>query len=387
MKKISILIAIAASLALTGCGANANGEYNPLDYIELGEYKGLSVIRPVHEVTQEEIDDEINLLLSSKAEVEEIKEGTVANGDTVNIDYEGKKDGVAFAGGTAQGYDLTIGSHAFIDGFEDGLVGVKVGDTVDLNLTFPEQYQSEELAGQDVVFTVTVNSIKRTNLPELTNDFIKEISEGEYSTIEEYTESLKDQIVSEYTEYLDSQMYEDLWNKVLDSTTVKKDFPQEVLQDKISKMVLNAQQYAKTYNMEFEDFIQQYMGLTKEEFNKKASDYASTAAKESMVLKAIADAEGINLTEEEINEAIDKYVAMYAYNTAEEFIEDNDMDQFKEYILTSKVQKFLADNAVITEGSEEEAEAQRQSADNEVSEDSATEGESGGLSEYLKNNK
>ena len=391
MKKLGLIIALTASVALTGCAAGGNGgEYNPLDYVELGEYKGLEVIRPTHEVTQEEIDDEMNLLLSSKAEVEEVTEGSVVEGDTVNIDYEGKKDGVAFDGGTAKGYDLTIGSHAFIDGFEDGLVGVNVGDTVDLNLTFPEQYQAADLAGQDVVFTVKVNSIKRTHLPELTDDFIKEVSEGEFSTIADYTESLKEQIKSEYTEYLDTQMYEDLWNKVLANTTVKKDFPQDVLQDKISKMVLNAQQYAKTYNMEFEDFIQQYMGLTKEQFNQKASDYASTAAKESMVLKAIADAEGIVLSEEEVNEAVDKYVEMYAYNSAEEFIEDNDMDQFREYILTSKVQQFLADNAVITEGTEEEAQAQRAANEEETQESSdsdTSQDEKGGLSEYLKNNK
>ena len=137
-------------------------------YIKVGEYKGLDVQEDVQEVTDSDIDIQIQTNLSQNLVEVEDENAEVKNGDVVNIDYEGKKDGVAFDGGTAEGFDLTIGSGSFIDGFEDGLIGAKKGETRDLNLTFPENYQAEELAGQDVVFTVKINAIKTT--PELTEE-------------------------------------------------------------------------------------------------------------------------------------------------------------------------------------------------------------------------
>ena len=136
-------------------------DYNALDYVTLGEYKGLTVQDQPVEVTEEQIDSEVEYYIQLADALESVTEGTVEEGDTANIDYEGKLNGEAFDGGTAKGYDLIIGSDSFIDGFEDGLIGVAVGETVDLPLTFPENYGNEELAGQDVVFTVTVNVCRK----------------------------------------------------------------------------------------------------------------------------------------------------------------------------------------------------------------------------------
>ena len=149
-------------------------DYKALDYVELGEYKGLTVEVSPTTVTDEEVIKQIRANAGSDI-LEEVTEGTVEEGDTANIDYEGKLDGEAFDGGTAKDTDLEIGSGTFIPGFEDGLIGVKIGDTVDLPLTFPENY-TEELAGKDVVFTVTVNSVKR--MPELTDDLVNQITDG-----------------------------------------------------------------------------------------------------------------------------------------------------------------------------------------------------------------
>ena len=141
-------------------------------YIKLGKYKGLELQEDVQDVTDADVDTQIEMNLAQNPVEVEDENAEVKDGDVVNIDYEGKKDGVAFDGGSAEGFDLTIGSGSFIDGFEDGLIGAKKGETRNLNLTFPENYQEEDLAGQDVVFTVKINAIKTT--PELTEEWVKE---------------------------------------------------------------------------------------------------------------------------------------------------------------------------------------------------------------------
>lgn len=348
MKKCICLLMALMLAILTGCTAEDVSSLDPEKYIQLGEYKGLTAERINHEVTREEIDEEINLLLQSAAEFKDVVDRAVREGDTVNIDYEGKLDGVTFDGGTAQGYDLEIGSDSFIDGFEDGLIGVNLGDTVDLNLTFPTEYHSAELAGKDVVFTVTVNGIKEKELPEFTDDLINELSGGQYTKTADYIEALKQQIALEYTEKADLEMYNTLWQTAVDNATLLKDLPSDYVQGKVSTTLLNAQKMAKEYGMSQDDFIKQYMGLSADEFTAQAAEFGERAAKESLVLLAIAKKEGLELTEEEIEKGVQEYVELYGYSSVEDFKKDNDMEQFKEYILKSKVQDFLADNAVIT---------------------------------------
>lgn len=167
-------------------------DYKALDYVKLGDYKGLEVTLASTDVTDEEVEQQVETNLNNNDKSEEIKEGTVENGDVANIDYEGKLNGKAFDGGTAKGYDLTIGSGSFIDGFEDGLIGKKIGDTVDLNLTFPKDYSSTDLAGKEVVFTVKINSVKRA--PKLTDELAAEISNNEYKTAEAYNNYIKEDL-------------------------------------------------------------------------------------------------------------------------------------------------------------------------------------------------
>ncbi|MCR5590891.1 MAG: hypothetical protein K6F73_05105 [Lachnospiraceae bacterium] len=184
-------------------------------------------------------------------------------------------------------------------------------------------------------------------VPELTDEFIKEISEGQYGDMDAYTAALEEQMKSEYDEFYELQYYEDLWNLAVDNATVIKDFPRDYLQKKTERSIISARKYAQSLNMSFEDFVDQKMGLTVEEFNKEAIEYAQTAAKESMVLAAIAKAENITVTDEDIKKAIDEYVEMGAFESEEAFRNEGPerMEELKEYILTSKVQDFLAENA------------------------------------------
>lgn len=349
VKAISFLCAV--TLMLSGCAAGSNTgaskiSSNPEKYIELGQYKGLDIQKAVHEVTDEEIEDEMNMLASSLATYDEITEGSVLNDDIANIDYCGKLNGVAFEGGTAQGYDLTIGSHQFIDGFEAGLVGVNVGETVDLPLTFPEQYGNAELAGQDVIFTVTVNSINRPNIPEITDELIKEVSAGQFDNVDSYKEALINQIVAEYDQQYQLQYYEDLWNAAVANATIIKDIPDELISENSSRILLNTQKYADSYQMQFNDFLSQYMGMTSDEFFAQASEYAQTASKENLVLWAIAKAEGISVSQEELDKACQDYVDLGAYASIEEAKASSDYKYMYDYVLLSKVQDFLAENAV-----------------------------------------
>lgn len=343
-KRAAILGMVLIPMLLAGCNTG-NSKIDPFDYVELGQYKGLDVTKQVHEVTEEELNDEIKTLLAEYGSSETLYEGTVEDGDVANIDYEGKKDGVPFDGGTAQGYDLGIGTGTFIDGFEAGLVGVTIGDTVDLPLTFPENYGNASLAGVDVIFTVTVNYVTRTVLPELTDDFIEEISAGQYKDITSYKEALTKQIISEYEEMNELQYYEDLWNAAVANATIIKDIPTDMINDNVSRLVLNAEEYAKNYGMSFSDFTEQYMGVSKDEFYSQSVEYAELAAKEELVLKAIAEKEGIAVTDEEMDKAIDEYIALGAYASKEEFEARNDKDALYNYVLTSKVEDFLAENA------------------------------------------
>ena len=196
---------------------------NPDDYIELGQYKGLKVTRMSSEVTKEELEEEYNNNLEYLLSPEPVTDrDDVREGDTVNIDFVGKLDGEAFEGGSAEGYDITIGSGTFIPGFEDGLIGTKAGEQTELNLTFPDNYPNDKnLEGKPVVFEVSVNSIKRP--PEPTDEKIKTATEGKFSTIEEYKKSLKESLDRKAADYADSEMYKDLWDQVVDNAKLKKE--------------------------------------------------------------------------------------------------------------------------------------------------------------------
>lgn len=343
----TVLVTTSVLGCLTGCNKN---KIKASDYIEAIEYKGLKVDRMDTSVSDEEVESEVDMFLSTLATVEKVSNrNEVKKGDIANIDYVGKRDGVAFDGGSANGFDLEIGGGRFIDGFEDGLIGAKVGSTVLLNLTFPENYPNNpDLAGAPVTFDVKVNYISEKNIPELTDSLVNEQTGGLYTSVSEYKTAIKHDLENEKATYADTKMYSDLMDTVLNSVVLKNAIPDELIQKKINVMKDNIKTYADSYGVDYNTFLKNYMGMEPEEFTAECNAEAETAAKKSLVLMYIAEKEKLELTKDEINKAVDEYTAMYGYESAKDFKEKTDMEQFEEYVLESKIQEYIADNAEIT---------------------------------------
>ena len=318
-KPTAILLAALMLFAASACGSEAEttgdgklGKYDFYDYdlseyVEIGEFMGIEVSADDITATDEEAIEKVHSFLEENDAVSKmpVTDRAVRNGDFVNIDYVGTKDGVAFDGGTAQGYDLEIGSGTFIPGFEEGLIGAEIGETVALDLTFPEQYKSAELAGAAVVFTVTVNSIQAYSYPEINDEFIS-TNFGDYSSAEAFIADVKTSIVSD-------KKWTIVREKLLSSANVLK-YPEKEIASFEKELNDNYQNYADSFGLSLEDFVQQYMGMTYDTFKQQVTEYAQGEVKTQMVCVAIARREGIELTEEEFNE----YVTFYAnqYNCA-----------------------------------------------------------------------
>ena len=289
-------------------------DYKALDYVELGEYKGLTVEVEPTAVSDDEVLKQIRANAGSDI-LEEVTEGTVEEGDTANIDYEGKLDGEAFEGGTAKDTDLEIGSGTFIPGFEDGLVGVKIGDTVDLPLTFPENY-TEELAGKDVVFTVTVNSVKR--MPELTDDLVNQITDGEYTDEASYKESVRKDLEDAKVASRPSEINNSLLTQIAATSTIKE-YPQELVDYAANNMKNYYKQQAESSSMEFADFLSTYFSMDEDTFNEQVDLVVKQNLRAELYLKAIAEAEDIELTDEEYEAKCEEYAENYGYDSVEKF--------------------------------------------------------------------
>ena len=347
MKKKAVYIGAAVlSLALAGCGSSSEKsllDINPDKYVTLGDYKGVEAVLESIDVSESDIEEAVNNALKSVAEKKEVTGRPVKEGDIVNIDYEGKKDGVAFEGGTAQGFDLTIGSNSFIDGFEDGLIGANTGDTLDLNLTFPEGYRNNpELSGQPVVFTVSVNSIQEEIIPELTDETAAKI-DSTVSTVEEYKENVKERLYTNNQQNAQNNILNSVFNTAYENAEVKE-VPDWLLQQKVDMLKQTAQQYASNYNIELSEFLENYMGQTEEEFDEECQTYGKEAAQQSLIMCAIAKAEGLTLSSEERKEALSYYTKLFGYPSEEELAKD---PTFDEYVLKERVVKFLLKNASV----------------------------------------
>ncbi|MCR5161515.1 MAG: trigger factor [Lachnospiraceae bacterium] len=320
-------------------------EYRALDYVTLGQYTGLSVEVDAITVTDEDVQSAIESAVANSGEYNTLTEGTVQEGDIANIDYEGKKDGVAFDGGTAQGYDLTIGSGMFIEGFEAGLVGTAIGDTVDLNLTFPENYASEELAGQDVVFTVTVNSVKRT--PEITDEVISKVSDGAYSTIDGYREYQRGQVQAQKEEAQEGAIRTELMTQLYNTCTVEN-YPEELISYSVDTLRNYYTQMASYYGMEFADFLPLYFGIDEATFETESSEAVKESLQQEMILKAIAEQEDLQISDEEFTEGCKKYADRMGYPTVEEFTDAYGEKEIRQSLIMDKAMDFVKENALIT---------------------------------------
>ena len=323
-------------------------EYDPLEYVVLGEYKNLSADVTKFEITDEDVEDELNidyeLQVDEKDLFEKAEEGTIADGDTVNIDYEGKIDGVAFDGGTGN-YDLEIGSGSFIDGFEEQLVGVAVGETVDLNVTFPEDYGAEELAGKDAVFTVTANYIRK--MPELTDELVSKMTDGEYTTIDAYREYEREKLTNDALESQKSEANNELMTQLYNTCEVAS-LPEDLVDYTMKQTKNQYIQMAQMYGMTYEDMIAMY-GVDEETFLGYIRSDNEAALKQEIILKGIAATENITISEEEYQEGIAKYAEMYGMESPEAFEAYYPRKEIENVLLLNKTLDFVRENATINE--------------------------------------
>lgn len=330
--------------------------------VELGDYKGITVEYAENtdkaEVTDDEVESQVTALLEQNKTSKEVKDRAVKKGDVVNIDYKGTKDGVAFDGGTAEGYDLTIGSNSFIDGFEDGLIGAKIGETKKLNLTFPEKYNNEELAGQKVVFEVKINSIRVEKTPELTDEFVAE--KTEYKTVDEYKAGVKADLLSHKEWQVKLAKWNACWEAAVSNATVKS-FEKQEIEDLKKEMTDYYTQMAQYYGMELEDYVTN-MGYTMEDFEKETEVSARTEAKKRLVAKKIAEVENITVSDEDYKNGVTGIRKAYGYEKDEDVIEKITEERLKDDFLTYKVEELIANNAKIVAPPETEAPAETAAA-------------------------
>ena len=354
---IVMSISMVATL-LVGCGEKT-GNLDNVDaqsYItSLFEYKGMELTAAKPEVSDEYIDSYIEYLLTQYPVTTEVTDRPVQVGDTANIDYVGKDmDGVAFEGGTAQGYDLIIGSGMFVPGFEDGLVGANIGDTVDVELTFPENYHSEDLAGQDVVFTVTINSIKGSQPAELNDEFVAQFGSA---NVEEFRNSVVVVLEENALATYESELQKQIIDKLLVECTFAEEVPADLLAYYKNQIYSNFETYAAQYGMDVDTYVEQ-SDMTKEEFEENLVVGATETVREVLVCKLIAEKEGISVTDEELETAIQQNYSSFGYATPEEYKEGENVEDYRDYLLTSKVLSFIIENANITEPVSEEPETE-----------------------------
>lgn len=355
-RKICVLAAVfVSSLFLTACGSKAYlKDIKAEKYVTLGNYMGLEASVPKIEVPEGAVESYIeDNFLAPKAENVPVTGRPVQEGDVVNIDFAGYRDGVAFDGGTGTS-DLTIGSGQFIDGFEDGLIGVNEGEEVSLDLAFPDPYpRNPDLSGASVVFEVTVNSISERKLPELTDELVQELSAEGYNVgacqtaaeLEDWVRDLYDQ--SAKSTY-DNQVETVLADTLMNSSTFQE-LPQEMIDRYTQSIEENMNIRASSAGMTLSQYMQLYQGLDEAGYRAAFDEQGMQMTKKYVMYQAIADREGLAPTEEEISEEISALMTVYGYTSQEELEKSVDMESFREDLMRKKVVAFLIENGNIQE--------------------------------------
>lgn len=312
------------------------------DCIVLGDYKGLRLTKTVGQVTEEEVDSYIQ----SQATAEEVTDenAAVQDGDTVNIDYVGKIDGKEFDGGSAQGSVLVVGSDTFIDGFEDGLIGMKKGETKDLNLTFPDDYGNTDVAGKAVVFTVTLNSISRA--PEQDDAWVSSYTDGKYTSMNDYRAYMKESLQEGNDEAADQQLNSDAWEQIEKTCTFLK-LPKSYVEEGSEEFEKNVTSQAEQYNATLDDFITQN-GLTAEEYKTRKEQYGRYTAESRLLLEALMQAEQLTDDSQEYKDALAETEKAWGM-TEDALKEQYGEDTLKQYVETQMVLDKVIGYAEVTE--------------------------------------
>lgn len=353
-KGFVLAAALISSLFLTACGSKEYlKDIKAEKYVALGNYMGLEVTVQKMEVPEGAVESYIeeNYLLP-KSEKVPVTGRPVQNGDVVNIDFVGYQDGVAFDGGAGEGFDLTIGSGQFIDGFEAGLIGAEEGDQVSLDLTFPDPYtQNPDLSGAPVVFEVTVNSISERKLPALTDELVKELSAEGYNvgtcqTAAELQDWVSDLYEQSVQSNYDNQVETALASTIMENSTFQE-LPEELVARYTKSIENNMSARAASAGMTLAQYMQLYQGLDEAGYRAAFAENGERMAKQYVMYQAIADQEGLAPTEEEIAEETAALMTIYGYSSEEELKKSVDMESIQEDLMRKKVVAFLIENGNI----------------------------------------
>ncbi len=310
--------------------------------VTLGEYKGLKYENRPVEVTDEEVETELKKVQEQQASTETVEDRAAEMGDIVTIDYEGSVDGVPFDGGKADDYDLTLGSHSFIDTFEDQLVGKKTGEETEVNVTFPEQYHAAELAGKPAVFKVTVKAIKTKVLPELDDEFASEVSD--FETLDEYKADLKAKALERKEKEAKTAKENDLVNQVIENATMEIADAMVVTQAR--NMVNDFAQRLQMQGMTLEQYMQ-YTGMDRDKLVEQMKPQALKRIQSRLVLEAVADAEKIAVSDEEVDAEVQKMADTYKMEAAKvkEYIGEDGLDSIRKDLAVQKAVELITESA------------------------------------------
>ena len=310
--------------------------------VTLGDYKGLEVPKSEAEVTDEDVDAEIKKEQEKNSRTVTVEDRGAENGDITTIDFEGFVDGVAFEGGKGTDYPLTLGSGSFIPGFEDQLVGAKAGDHVEVNVTFPEEYQAAELAGKAAVFQCDVKKVEAKELPELDDDFAQDVSE--FDTLAEYKEDIKKNL----TEKKEREARTEKENAAVDKAieNAQMEIPDAMVDTQVRQMINDFASRMQSQGLTMEQYFQ-FTGMTVEKMQEEMKPQALKRIQTRLVLEKIAEVENIQPTEEEVNEEISKMAEMYKMEAdkLKELLGDRELEQMKKDMAVQKAVTLVADEA------------------------------------------
>lgn len=314
--------------------------------VELGQYKGLTVEKVSSEVTDTDVMLELEKVQRQNARKVEVTDRAAQMGDIANINYLGSVDGVPFDGGKAEGHDLELGSHSFIEGFEDAIVGHNIGEEFDINVTFPEAYHAPELAGKPAVFAIKLNSITAKELPELNDAFAEDVSE--FSTLDEYKADILAKLATEKTEKA-RQLQGD---KLLDAAVAncKMEVPQVMYDNKIDSMLNEFQENIVRQGLSM-DVYYQYMGTNEEMMRETFKETSIKSVDARLMLEAIAKAENLVISDEDLDAEVVKYGESYGIDgqVMLDMIQPEDKDALRQDLLVRAAMKVIEDTAVYTE--------------------------------------
>ena len=326
--------------------------------VTLGKYKGVQVTKVSTNVTATELKEAVNKELEKSARTVS-KKTKIVDGDTAVIDFEGFMDGVAFEGGKGENYDLVIGSHSFIDGFEDQLIGHKAGEEVEVNVTFPENYQADELAGKPAVFKCKINEVKGKDIPKLDDEFVADTTE--FSTVDEYKESIKAKLVASKEADAKRAKEDEAIDKIIEDS--KMDIPEAMIDNQVQSMINEFANSMAQQGLGLEQYMQ-FTGMTMDGFKEQVRPEALHRIQSTLVLEAVANAEKIEATDADVDAKIQEMADMYGMEVdkIKEFVKDAEKESMKADIRIEKAVEFIVENckekAKSTKKAADEAEAE-----------------------------